>query len=444
MQKLACAALVLLIVFSGLFCVVPLVCGETQKSGLLTSDATWTVADSPITLTGPVGVAAGVTLTIEPGVTVDFGKFYMQINGTLNARGTSDAKIVFTSSQRWITSSQMIMFMPSSTGWNEQTSSGCIIENAVFNTTILSIQDCSPEIKGSTFSLAKNTPVVVNGGAPIIKNNVFNCESMLTVSVYSSACVFEGNHLSSDGGYINGLSADSSASIINNVFANFWEGIKVSGQVTVSGNTIQNCHSGVISSSDDVNICGNYISDGNTGVTGKGTITSNTIINNKIGIQDPTAPVTNNNIYGNTQNNLVLTTSQDIDASNNYWGTTDTEAIGQTIYDSKNDFNAGTVTYVPFLMEPSTTAPTDPNAPSNTSPTDGPTDQLPTASTAPLHGQENQSGSPTPLGDQSSNVATPLPFDLIEVIVVVVVVLAIVTLVFSLYRVNRRGKPSAQ
>ena len=45
---------------------------QTNVSGALSSDTTWSLANSPYTLTGNVLVTSGVTLTIEAGVTVKF------------------------------------------------------------------------------------------------------------------------------------------------------------------------------------------------------------------------------------------------------------------------------------------------------------------------------------------------------------------------------------
>ena len=72
---------------------------ETQAievSGTVASDTVWSVASSPVSVTGSVTVAEGVTLTIEPGVRVEFNQYQgLWIHGQLRAVGTASAPIVF-------------------------------------------------------------------------------------------------------------------------------------------------------------------------------------------------------------------------------------------------------------------------------------------------------------------------------------------------------------
>jgi hypothetical protein len=78
---------------------------------IITSDTTWTKANIPYTLSAPVGIPIGVTLTIEAGITVNFGN-YIQVNGTLMARGTPSENIVFNKGE--------IRFTPQSISWDEK------------------------------------------------------------------------------------------------------------------------------------------------------------------------------------------------------------------------------------------------------------------------------------------------------------------------------------
>ena len=70
--------------------------------GLIASDTTWSAADSPYQFTGPVGVPSGVTLTIEPGVTVDFGNYYLlNQRHTYMQRGQNDNNIYLKHEESW-------------------------------------------------------------------------------------------------------------------------------------------------------------------------------------------------------------------------------------------------------------------------------------------------------------------------------------------------------
>ncbi len=70
---------------------------KTEVSGVLSGDKlTWTVDKSPYLVTGSVMVEDGSTLTINPGVDVQFaGNYGITVEGTLKAEGTEEDKIKF-------------------------------------------------------------------------------------------------------------------------------------------------------------------------------------------------------------------------------------------------------------------------------------------------------------------------------------------------------------
>ena len=71
---------------------------QTDVSGALSSDTTWSLSNSPYTVTGSILIPDGVTLTIEAGVTVKFNSgLYIKNEGVITAVGTSSNKITFES-----------------------------------------------------------------------------------------------------------------------------------------------------------------------------------------------------------------------------------------------------------------------------------------------------------------------------------------------------------
>ena len=75
------------------------VASATDVSGVIMTDTTWNASGSPCNVTGSVLVWNGSTLTIEPGVVVNFadGKYlWIGDSGKLIADGTPDDKITFT------------------------------------------------------------------------------------------------------------------------------------------------------------------------------------------------------------------------------------------------------------------------------------------------------------------------------------------------------------
>jgi RHS repeat-associated protein len=77
----------------------PPVAAATNVSGTISTNTTWTLANSPYVMTGNVTVASGVTLTIEPGVVVQGNSNLrtLTVNGSLSTVGTAAQPITFTS-----------------------------------------------------------------------------------------------------------------------------------------------------------------------------------------------------------------------------------------------------------------------------------------------------------------------------------------------------------
>ena len=65
------------------------------------------------------------------------------------------------------------------------------------------------------------------------------------------------------------------------------------------------------------------------------------------------------NIHGNTSYDITMNGSDDVDASLNWWGTTDANLIESKVYDYYDDYNLGKVNYVPMRTSPNTGEPVD-------------------------------------------------------------------------------------
>ena len=73
---------------------------QTNVSGFINANTTWTVAGSPYIVVGNALLSHGYTLTIDPGVVVKFNdSTALQIDGELHAIGTAANRITFTSNQ---------------------------------------------------------------------------------------------------------------------------------------------------------------------------------------------------------------------------------------------------------------------------------------------------------------------------------------------------------
>jgi hypothetical protein len=385
----------------------------TEVIGIITSNTTWTETNSPYNLTGPVLVSNGVTLTIEAGTTVNLNSNYVRVNGRLVARGSNSNQIHFNGGE--------IEFTFVSEGWNEQTGSGSIIENGILSSIVIDINDTSPKINNNSIKGH------INGhqGSFIISNNYIVGDGYVAVIVTGLGSPIISNNTVIDNDKQIGIEAGGYSTVIsNNTIKGSGGKYGIEGGNYVSDNVVSGFFVGIYTSIDTVER--NLVINNTRGIEvgmHASTIRKNTIANNTVGIFSAKGDINFNNIQDNSEYNvqLDLYATGDVNATYNWWGTTDTNAISQKIHDNKNDFNLGTVTFVPFLTEPNPEAIPDPNAP--TIPTSTPPTSPPSSSPSP---DQNNTSSPSQSDTEAASQAQ-------EAIIGVAIAVAIVVIVAAAF-----------
>jgi hypothetical protein len=415
---------------------------ETYVSNIINVDTSWTSANSPYNINGNILVNNGITLTLESGTTINLNGYmlvigslviqqgvkiniqnasgYIQVDGVLQAIGTDSNPIRIIGSEGrsayyWASPYySAITFSEGSLGWNDQKTSGSIIENTIFSSATLSVSN--------SIKLAHNTfenSLSLNGGSPIVDN----CTIESGLGVDGGSPVISNNRIT------GGVSLQGGGFGFANEQVTYIYDNSISGQilylerplestVDIERNLLTSSNSGAIEIAFSTNVECSMI------------INNNTIINSAIGIHlhyGYPQSITNNNIYQNSIN-FQLDNDHSFNCTNNWWGTTDQQAIDQTIHDFKDDFTLVSVTYMPFLTEPNPQASPDPNALRLTS-TPQPTTQtsLPTT--------PNQSGAQ---GNLQSNIDWMQIALFAALGVIVILVISVMVLVRQRNRLSKK------
>jgi hypothetical protein len=280
----------------------------TDVSGIISSNATWAKAASPYSLTGNVLVYAGATLTIEAGVTVNFNGNYILVNDTLRALGSGGDKIQFNDGE--------ITFTEYSSGWNESTGSGCIIDNANLGSTSVDASSASPKISSSSLSgiivggstiLLQNTlseGLTLNYGAPTVSYNTISGD----VSVAGGTPIVSHNTISSDVLTYGGSPVVSYNTILGDVSTS-------QGSPSVSGNTV----SGDVSVEDVSAVVTNNTISGGVSFRSNGPVLvlSYNDISARVNVSKGSITILNNTISGGIDLSPVSSSSINATITNN-------------------------------------------------------------------------------------------------------------------------------
>jgi hypothetical protein len=186
----------------------------------ITGDMTWAAADSPFRTTCAVAVPAGVTLTIEPGVTVQLGALHnINVAGRLMAVGTQESPIVFSAgaAQPWGSVQLLAGSGPSEIAFARFSGGGArrvemvgiatdqaLVRDSEFGKgagVAVEIRSASPTVRSSRFVEAVGTGAdpaaalrILGASDPIIADNYFQSNAQEGIGMEMNASPrFSGN-----------------------------------------------------------------------------------------------------------------------------------------------------------------------------------------------------------------------------------------------------------
>ncbi|MBA4320876.1 MAG: hypothetical protein C0412_21000 [Flavobacterium sp.] len=384
---------------------------QTDVSGPYFSNSVWSLSGSPYNLTGDVQIPNGFSLTIEPGVQINFNSDYeILVKGNLIANGISGLPIKFNGN---ISGKSMLLFKStnldnsklsfidfkgpkkalqlaqesefsqdaiknsgtlsiSNISLNNTTvqtngygtSAKLFIENAsIASSTIIGVYPRSEtiEIKNSSMtnsivnSDSYNYGIVVN--ECIANNTQFSIGCCGANLKFQNSKLYDSRIIEGGGNPKNGPVV-----IVNSNFTNTPLNLPAA-RVEISGSSFNyNTPNGLIFGNGTFEC--SQITGNNSGTAIKITgadgynignsviISNSTINNNAIGLDIVNAniiSITNSNLYNNTTYNIKNSSSKNITATNNWWGTTDTSLIKSSIYDYYKNINLGEVNYTNYF-----------------------------------------------------------------------------------------------
>lgn len=311
--------------------------GQTNVSGGIFSNTTWSISGSPYIVTGNIAIFPGYTLNIEPGVIIKFNpSTKLIVRGSLLCPGTQANKIIFTSN---ITN-------PTIGSWSgieiENLQGGKIIGTHLlgeYADTFIRIMDSSngealnlnhAEIKNCNFAFFGKDG---HSNHTVVLNN-------LHVHHNNYAYIYAQNVTLTNSIFSNGEKGVHGWEIIPNILVSNCEFFNFSIWPFNIEGEIDNC----------------YIHNNAVGIRMlPDLIVKNSNIQSNInGIEvNYPLPVSGSNIHdnticNNTQYNLKHFFSYPINVSNNCWCSTNTNDISQTIYDGYDNVSLGIVTFTPF------------------------------------------------------------------------------------------------
>jgi parallel beta-helix repeat protein len=227
-----------------------------------------------------------------------------------------------------------------------------IINNAIDRGGI-SLSDCDSQVINNTITNNSWGIYLVGGNLIVSGNIISNCDVGIVVSGGKTQIV-KYNYITHNK---VGIQLGGNAQIQGNIIINNQYGINwICGSANISQNVI------IFNERDGITIDLQMWRQSQTSYVNENNITNNENGINIIsithsGVTESPYIITNNNIYENMNYDMLNNVKFQINATNNWWGTTDTLKIDEKIYDYYDDFEFGKVLYLPILIAPNPNAP---------------------------------------------------------------------------------------
>jgi hypothetical protein len=312
----------------------------TELSGPILANTLLSRAASPYHVTGPVAVAPGVTLTIEPGVRLNFAVTGgLLVSGRLVAEGASTDRITFAPDDPSLLAV-----------W-----SGLTVDASKGGTASLTFVDISGATTGVGVVCCATAPDAVHIADATISRSLTGLSGSTGTAFSVERTTFGGNN--------SAISQAHALTIVGSTFQSNAVAINLSDTLGISSSTFDSNQIGVSLCACTIN--GNTFTNNDLALKAKpsaASITYNAITNNRAGLELLASPlilplsddrsIDHNNIFGNALYNLSLDDAPDQSVPNNWWGTTDTGVIDAGISDAHDRLGLGVVSYQPILTGP--------------------------------------------------------------------------------------------
>ncbi len=369
-----------LVIISLVFLTVGSAFSQTNFSGGIFSNTTWTLANSPYILTGSVVVFPNVTLTIEPGVVVQIEEksnnvglqIYFEVRGKLVAVGTNNNMISFVPKTAPTLGTDQIwqgLFVKTAQGGSIEMDHfefnnsyyGINYDNVLYDT--LTFNGC--KFNYNTYTLGINTNVVLNN-CEFINNAVPHSLIYVYGSVTANNCLYKNNFACMStvigGVNVNACTFENNTNCFLQISGKFNKCVFKNNQIVFQENgTLEIDSSEFINNEIGINAFGagsvrNSKFIGNKTALSVGSnclIENNDISNNEIGIgligtftPGMVLPyVRNNKICYNTLYNLENKSDYNLSLDSNCFCLSDSVAIDAKIYDGYDDITRGLINF---------------------------------------------------------------------------------------------------